>query len=323
MTGTPAGSLDCLCAGIVVADHVCAPISELPGPGMLAETSALHLSIGGCAANCAVDMTRLGLAVAVAGTIGNDILGRFVRDVFQDAGVDCSILEVRDDLDTSATQVINVQGQDRRFIHAPGANTHFTTETITDAVLQRIRVLYLGGYCLTQEPTADRVAGLFTRARRLGVITMLDVVIPAPGDYSHRLESVLPVTDYFVPNNDEARLLCGLEQPIDQARTFQEAGASHVVITSGDRGSVLLGPTGGLRMPAHQVPLVDGTGGGDAFASGFILALLDNAPPEDCLRLGTAAGACCVQVTGATTGMPDAETLRKLAADTALEIESF
>ena len=104
----------------------------MPAPGVLVETSALHLSIGGCAANCAVNMTRLGLATAVAGTIGDDILGRFVREVLHDAGVDCSILEVRDDLATSATQVINVLGEDRRFIHATGANAHFTTDTITD-----------------------------------------------------------------------------------------------------------------------------------------------------------------------------------------------
>ena len=68
------------------------------------------------------------------------------------------------------------------------------------------------------------------------------------------------------------------------------------------------------------MPLVDGTGGGDAFAAGFILALLDESGPEDCLRMGSAAGACCVQVTGATTGMPDAMALRQMAAETPLEI---
>ena len=322
MTDGSARSLDCLCAGIVVADHVCEPIAELPAAGVLVETPALHVSIGGCAANCAVNMTRLGLATAVAGTIGDDIFGRFVREVFSEAGVDCSILEVRDDLQTSATQVINVTGEDRRFIHAPAANAHFTTETITDEVLRRTRVLYLGGYCLSEEPTAERVADLFTRAGRLGVITMLDVVISTPGDYSARLKEVLPVTDYFVPNDDEARLLCGLEQPIEQARTFFDAGARQVVITCGDRGSVMLGPAGGLKAHAHRVRLVDGTGGGDAFASGFILALLDKASPEDCLRLGSAAGARCVQATGATTGMPDATSLRQFAASTPLEIES-
>jgi sugar/nucleoside kinase (ribokinase family) len=322
MTDVPADPLDCLCAGIVVADHVCEPIADLPAAGVLVETPALTLSIGGCAANCAVNMTRLGLTTAVAGTIGNDILGRFVCEVFDEAQVDRSILDIRDNLDTSATQVINVTGQDRRFIHAPAANAHFTTETISDGMLDRIRVLYLGGYCLTAEPTANRVAELFDRARRRGVITVLDVVIPTPGDYSDRLRDVLPVTDYFVPNDDEAKLLCGLDDPVEQARAFLYSGATNVVITCGDRGSVMLANDIGLWAQAHRVELVDGTGGGDAFTSGLILGLLDNATPGDCLKLGSAAGACCVQVTGATTGMPDAETLRRLAADAAIEIRA-
>ena len=320
MTTVSSGPLDCLCAGIVVADHVGAPIDRLPLPGMLAETASLHLSIGGCAANCAVDMTRLGLATAVAGTIGDDILGRFVREVLDEAGVDCSILEIREDLHTAATQVINVLGEDRRFIHATGANAHFTTATITDEILQRTRVLYLGGYCLADQPAAAQVADLFGRARRLGVITMLDVVIPGPGDYSDRLGPVLPVTDHFVPNDDEAKLLCGLDDPFAQADTFLEAGAGSVAITCGNRGSVLVSAASRFRASAHDVPLIDGTGGGDAFAAGFILALLDGSDPEDCLRMGSAAGACCVQVTGATTGMPDADALRRMAADTRLEI---
>ena len=93
-----------------------------------------------------------------------------------------------------------------------------------------------------------------------------------------------------------------------------------MVITCGDQGSVLACPAGRYRASAHDVPLVDGTGGGDAFAAGFVLALLDDSSPEDCLRMGSAAGACCVQATGATTGMPDADELRRLAAETPLQI---
>ncbi|HCD02446.1 MAG TPA: hypothetical protein DER64_18180 [Planctomycetaceae bacterium] len=152
------------------------------------------------------------------------------------------------------------------------------------------------------------------------MITMLDVVIPGPGDYSDRLGPVLPVTDHFVPNDDEAKLLCGLDDPFAQADTFLEAGAGSVAITCGNRGSVLVSAAARFRASAHDVPLIDGTGGGDAFAAGFILALLDGSDPEDCLRMGSAAGACCVQVTGATTGMPDADALRRMAADTRLEI---
>ena len=57
MNGT---SFDCLCAGIVVADHLCEPIEHLPQPGELVLTERTNLAIGGCAANVAVDLARLG-----------------------------------------------------------------------------------------------------------------------------------------------------------------------------------------------------------------------------------------------------------------------
>ncbi|MFP6766776.1 MAG: sugar kinase [Planctomycetaceae bacterium] len=315
--------LDCLCAGIVVADHVCAPIAEIPKPGTLIETPQLQLTIGGCASNCAVDMTRLGLAAAVAGTIGEDVLGRFIREELTDAGVDCTFLESRPDLATSGTLVINVTGEDRRFIHTTAANAHFTTETITDAILERSRVLYLGGYCLAAEPTATRVTDLFTRARDRGVTTILDVVVPGPGDYVDRLATVLPVTDYFLPNDDEAGLLSGIADPGKQAEAFRQAGATTVVVTCGARGAVLVGPQDRWRAGAHDVPFVDGTGSGDAFVAAFVLALLDGAPPTRCLEFGSAAGALCVQSTGATTAMPDANTLRRFVDTSVLPIETL
>ena len=43
-----------LCAGIVVADHVCTPISHVPAAGELVMADGMLLTIGGCAANAAV-----------------------------------------------------------------------------------------------------------------------------------------------------------------------------------------------------------------------------------------------------------------------------
>ena len=49
---------DVLCAGIIVADHVCTPIAHLPAAGELVMAERILLTIGGCAANVAVDLGR-------------------------------------------------------------------------------------------------------------------------------------------------------------------------------------------------------------------------------------------------------------------------
>src|SRR5579859_1977980 len=79
---------DCLCLGIVVADHVCEPVSHLPRAGELVLTPRTHLSIGGCAANVAVDLVRLGRAAAVVGCVGDDAFGRLVIEALSTAGAE-------------------------------------------------------------------------------------------------------------------------------------------------------------------------------------------------------------------------------------------
>src|SRR4051812_38691085 len=113
---------EALCAGIIVADHVSSPISHLPAAGELVLADQLLLTIGGCAANVAVDLVKLGVPAGVAGCVGADVFGRVVADMLRERNVDVSSLQVRDGMDTSQTLIVNVAGQDRRFIHTFGAN---------------------------------------------------------------------------------------------------------------------------------------------------------------------------------------------------------
>src|SRR5919109_340069 len=92
-----------LCAGIIVADHVCNPISHLPGAGELVTTDRMLLTIGGCAANAAVDLVKMGVQAAVAGRVGGDIFGRVVADMLRGQGVDVSGVKVSPGAETSQT----------------------------------------------------------------------------------------------------------------------------------------------------------------------------------------------------------------------------
>ena len=59
-----------LCAGIIVADHVCTPIERLPAAGELVMADGMLLTIGGCAANAAVDLAKMGVRTAAVALIG-------------------------------------------------------------------------------------------------------------------------------------------------------------------------------------------------------------------------------------------------------------
>ncbi len=313
---------DVLCAGIVVADFICEPVEKLPASGALVMTPGISWAIGGCASNVAADLARLGIRSAVAGRIGDDPAGAFVRDSLTRAGVDTSLLSQTPRLQTSSTLVINVKGEDRRFIHTFGANAAFTGDEIPPDLIAQSRILYLGGFFLMPALTGERVARLFRAARAAGLKTVLDVVIPDPTNTWPALETVLPQTDVFLPNFDEAVLLTNLHDPIAQARKFRDAGAETVVITCGGSGAILHAGDNIWKSGIFPVDYVDGTGSGDAFAAGYIVGLLEGASPPRCLEIGSALGASCVRFPGATTGVFNRLELEEFLAKQRLEISS-
>lgn len=223
-------------------------------------------------------------------------------------GVDTTALIARNDCDTSQTLIVNVRGQDRRFIHCFGANARFRSSDIPPEFVARARVLYVGGYLLMPELTQDSVAAVFRAARLRGVKTVLDVAIPGRlGAGQHhlldQLARLLPETDVFLPNDDEARLITGRQSPLQQAQALRDAGAATVVITQGSRGSLLLNDAHRLQAGVFPVPYVDGSGGGDAFDAGYICGLLRGYDPPRCLELASALGASCVRAVGTTPGV--------------------
>jgi sugar/nucleoside kinase (ribokinase family) len=316
------GPTEVLCAGIVVADHVSSPIAHLPAAGELVLAEQLLLTIGGCAANVAVDLVKLGISAGVVGCVGADVFGKVVAEMLRERGVDVSGLQVKVGLDTSQTLIVNVAGQDRRFIHTFGANAAFTAADVPAERAKGCKVLYLGGYLLMERVLPGELAALLATARLAGAQVVLDVVTPGPGDYLPRLEVVLPHVDVFLPNDHEGALILGEKDALRQAERFHRMGAKTAIVTRGGDGSVLVSEGVRLRAEAYRVPVVDGTGGGDAFAAGYIAGLLRGLDAAECLTMASAVGASCVRAIGTTTGVFTKAELEAFLRENALKVEA-
>jgi sugar/nucleoside kinase (ribokinase family) len=288
---------------VVVADHLCTPIDHVPASGELVAADELVLNIGGCASNAAVDLARLGVRSAVCGKVGNDVFGRFVAETLVGHGIDVWALGIDTERATSQTLIVNVRGEDRRFIHSFGANRGLTAADLDAALDPPPRVLYVGGYLILPGLDAQALAERFARVRRQGTITLLDVATPGPGDYLRHLRPVLPETDVFLPNADEAALILGEHDTLRQALAFRDLGAKRVVITRGEQGALAVSDALRVRLGTFPIRCVDSSGGGDAFDAGYIAGLLDGRDELGCLTLASAIGASCVRAVGTTAGV--------------------
>ena len=296
-------NLPVVCAGVLVADHLCTPIDHVPAAGELVAVDDLILNIGGCASNAAMSLAKLGITPAICGKVGEDVFGRFVSRTLEDAGVDVDGLAIDPFLPTSQTLIINVKGQDRRFIHSFGANKGLTAEDFDPLLDRNPKIVYVGGFLILPGLDPKALAERFRRVRRQGGMTVLDVATPGPADYLKDLIPVLPETDVFLPNTDEAALILGETDPVRQAEAFHKLGAKRVVVTCGSAGSVVVSDRIKARVGIYPVAFVDATGGGDAFDAGYVAALLDGLDELACLKLASAVGASCVRAVGTTAGL--------------------
>lgn len=291
-----------ICAGVVVADHLCPPLPHMPTAGELIAVDRLVLAIGGCAANAAMNLSKLGVRTRVVCKVGPDMFGRFVSDILEAEGLDTGGLRLDPDNDTSQTLIINIEGQDRRFIHTFGANKSLSVADLKAAIdIQNPpAVFYLGGYLILPGLDAQELADFLAWLGTLGVHRVIDVATPGPADYLPRIKPILRHVDAFMPNEDEAALILGPGTPAEHASMFHSMGAKRVVITRGGKGAVVIGDDIAVEIGTYAVNFVDGSGGGDAFDAGYITGIVAGETVTECITRATAQGASCVRGIGTT-----------------------
>lgn len=302
------------CLGILVADVVGKPIDRFPERGALVPVERIELHTGGCAANTGAALALLGVATQIIGKVGRDPLGDFVIDALSRAGADVRGI-VRDPIThTAATMVLVDSAGERSFLTSQGANATFSLEDIDWEIALSAPILHVAGPFLMDRYMGEANAQVLARAKAAGLTTTLDSVWDATGRWMSALAPCLPYLDYALPSLEEARKLTGLHEPAEIARVLIDAGVRVVGVKLGDAGAYVATREGDeLLVPALTVPMVDSLGAGDAWAAGFLCGLVRGWDLEKTVRFANAAGACCVQALGSTTGIRSFEETCVLA----------
>jgi sugar/nucleoside kinase (ribokinase family) len=295
-----------LCAGILVGDLFVPPLPRLPAAGELLVTDDFLMGAGGCAANVAVVLSKLGVSSRVVGRVGRDSFGAFVISSLAKLGIDVAFIGRSETMGTAKTVIVPVAGEDRRYLHTVGANADLTGRDFSPEALSGVDVVYLGGYLVLPGLNQGAVVDLFDAAHRAGARTLLDVVLPGDTKASmDDLRTILPSVDYFLPNDDEAQHLTGERDPELQAAVFCEAGAETVIITMGGEGLFVRSATDARQLTAPSVDVVDGSGAGDAFAAGLIVGMLEGWSLERSLTFASEVGALACTALGCSAGVPE------------------
>jgi sugar/nucleoside kinase (ribokinase family) len=291
------------CAGILVKDTFCGPLQAVPRPGELVAVEAIRTKAGGCAANVAIDLRKQNLSVDLVGCLGQDAAGELLVKELQAAQVNCDQLIFTNEYPTSETVILLVIGEDRRYLHAFGANRAFAVEHIDPNWLAELDVFYLGGLFAMPGIVADSLLPLLAFCREQKVITVVDVVLPTGFKGTGEMERLLPHIDWFLPNDSEAAVLTGQTDPFEALRIFRSWGAQGLVVTLGEKGSVSLFQNECWHCEAYSWSAVDPSGAGDAFTSGLITGIANGWDFARVLTYASAIGASATGAIGTTDGV--------------------
>jgi ribokinase len=273
-----------------------------------------ELVLGGSGAILAAGAAKLGLDVAMVACVGDDPLGRLIRDELAAAGVDVGAVRAVDA--PTGVSVGLVREDDRSMLTATGALAHLRAEDVPDEVLERARHVHVASPFL-QDGLAP---GLRALTERVAGTTSLD-----PGwDPRERWDVPVEAFDILLPNGEEALRLAGREDgDVEAAARTLAARGPLVVVKLGPDGALAVRGGETTRVPAPPIDVVDSTGAGDSFDAGFLAAWLRGAVAdgevaggdglEAALTLACACGALSTRRAGGTAAQPTLDEARALA----------
>jgi sugar/nucleoside kinase (ribokinase family) len=278
--------------GCVQADVLMSPVTELPPAGATLLTDQMSVRVGGAGANAALALAETGMQVRLMGCLGDDQLGRWMRDELAPAGLADELL-VMSAGQSGLTVALESRQRDRTFLTYLGVNADWTRDMIPADALDTENLL-LCDYFVAPRLQGRAAQELLACTHSHGGRTFFDTAWDPNGfsaETRSEVHELLPFVDVFLPNEAEVCAIAGLGpgQAADAARKLQSISGGWIVVKLGARGCLAAGPGGEeLTAPAPAVRAEDTTGAGDAFNAGLIAALSDGAQWPDVLAAASA-----------------------------------
>lgn len=277
---------------------------------------------GGAPANALTAASRLGAKCAFLGKAGEDMHGRFLKDVLRQEGINTDGFLLDPQVFTTLAFVELSPEGERSFSFArkPGADTQISRAELKPEILKESKIFHVGSLSLTDEPARDATGYAVKTAKENGAIISYDPNYRASlwkdeETAKRHMRSLVPYADMMKISEEETELLTDCKDVQEAAEILYRQGVKVAVITLGGKGAYVYCKEGGYEVPGFAVTHVkDTNGAGDSFWGAFLCRISESGKKPDELtgeelaeyaRFGNAAASLCVEKKGAIPAMPD------------------
>jgi sugar/nucleoside kinase (ribokinase family) len=292
----PAGAPRILCTGIIVLDEVY-QVDEFPNPDGKVQANGFFVVNGGCAANAAVAVARLGGRAALAGPMGGpageDGNGDRVLKALLRENVDCTACPRIDGLSTALSAIFINRRGDRMIVTYRDDRIAATLPDDPEAVVAAADAV------LADNRYPAFVRPICAAARRRGRPVVLDGDRPTAED-----DPLFRIATHVIFSSECLRETTGLADLGEGLRRIARRTDAFLAVSNGPDDVVYL--AGGVlhRLPVFKIAAVDTLGAGDAFHGGFVLALAEGQSEMAAMRFGAAVAAIKCSRLGGSAGAP-------------------
>lgn len=275
-------------------------------------SSGIEVS-GGSAANTMVGVASFGGSASYFGKVRDDQLGEVFQHDLRATGVEPAVAPATEGAPTGRCLIMVTPDAERTMNTYLGASVEMHPSDITDDIVRRAREVYLEGYLWDRPDPQEAMLRVARVARESGArvsLTLSDSFCVDRHRESFRL-LIDDEVDLLFANEDE--LVSLYETPdLDTAIAEVRKQCELTAVTRGALGSVIVLPDELIEIAAEDVDrVVDTTGAGDLYASGFLFGLARELPLEVCGRLASIAAAEVISHVGARPEV----TLHDLVSD--------
>jgi ribokinase len=277
-------------------------VPRLPQLGETLHGTRFHMGFGGKGANQAAMAAKLGGRVVMISKLGRDVFGDNTLENFNSLGVDTEHVYFSESAFSGVAPIAVDPDGNNSIIIVTGAN-----DLLTEDELEKARAAIRGSHimvCQLEIPLEITLAAMRI-ARQEGVKVILN---PAPARESLP-EELYSLSDIFCPNESETELLTGMpvttvKQAEDAAASILERGAKTVVLTLGERGSLLVTQEIVEHVEGQAVRALDTTGAGDAFVGSLAFFIAQGKTLVEAMHRSNQIAAVSVQASGTQTSFP-------------------
>lgn len=270
------------------------------GYGSKIEMKKIAFASGGGGTNAAVTFARQGLVTANIGVVGQDFNGEEILRELSKEGINVEYFQKHDDDFTAYSVVLVHSDGERTILSYKGEGQHFKPELIPfDKLSSKWFFLdSLGG-------NYDVLQGLVNHAVKNNIKLATN---PGGKELAHGLEKLKPLLKNFsviIMNQEEAAGLTGIDYQ-DESKIFKfmdDLIGGIFVMTKGPEGVVVSDGKNVYSAGVPDSPVVERTGAGDSFSSGFVVEYIRSGDIAKAIQFGTANASSVVTKYGAKAGI--------------------